>query len=156
MNSRETLNNPISNNSLKINVSSDIRNFKTTYSNGGSYSSSGASGVVTLYHTPKYVGSTVVAQWQGNGHITWAGYNYYCYFLRNGVVAPGSQSYPIKNTGPAGTYDLGHFGLGATYYYANSANLVQIGYSIEVVSSGNGSYPMYWGVGSISVWEQLP
>lgn len=155
MNSRETLNNPISNNSLKINVSSDIRNFKTTYGNSGTYSANSIAVALTLSHTPKYVGSTVVVQWQASGNITWAGYNYYCYFCRNSVIAPGSQLL-LKNTGPTGVQDYGHFGVGTTYNYANSANLVAISYTIEVISSGNGLYPLYFQSGSISAWEQLP
>ena len=156
MNSRETLNNPISNNSLKINNSSDARNFKTTFNNGGAYTSTSYVTILTLSHTPKYTGSTVVVQFQAL--ISLVSLNNpsmgrYCALFRDGVAAAGSEA-PFYHLDT--TQNLPYaYAAGNTYSYANSANNVAITYTIQgkTDTSGAGWTHRY---GSISAWEILP
>ena len=128
----------------------NMENTKWAETKGGTYSSASVVAVVSLSYTPLFTGSTIYYAAWINGLTTWQGYNYYPTAYKNGVDV---SSWAYFKAGGATTYPQLGQNCNMITAFANPAVGTAISFAVNIVSSGNGSYPYYNGHAGIVAWE---
>ena len=128
----------------------NMENTKWAETKGGTYSSASVVAVVSLSYTPLFTGSTIYYAAWINGLTTWQGYNYYPSAHKNGVDV---SSWAYFKAGGQTTYPVLGQNCNMITAFANPAVGTAISFAVNIVSSGNGSYPYYNGHAGIVAWE---